>query len=46
MAKKITKTGKTIHKFTKKEMVQILADIAKIEDKELRLSLISKLGVQ
>ncbi|WP_300977422.1 hypothetical protein [Flavobacterium sp.] len=46
MAKKITKTGKTIYKFTKKEMVQILADIAKIEDKELRLSLISKLGVQ
>ena len=46
MAKKITKTGKTIYEFTKKEMVQILVDIAKIDDKELRLSLISKLGVE
>ena len=28
------------------QMISILADIAKIDDKELRLSLISKLGVQ
>ncbi len=43
MAKKITKKGKTIYKFSKREMVQILADIARIDDKELRLSLIQKL---
>lgn len=45
MAKKITKSGKTIYKFKKREMVQILLDVARIEDKELRLSLINKLDV-
>ena len=38
-------TAKTSYTYSKKEMVQILADVARVEDKELRLSLISKLGV-
>lgn len=33
------------NRITPARMVEILADVAKIEDKELRLSLISKLGV-
>lgn len=33
------------NRLTQERMISILADIAKIEDKELRLSLISKLGV-
>lgn len=33
------------NRLTQERMIGILADIAKIEDKELRLSLISKLGL-
>lgn len=35
-----------VYDISESVMKEILADIAKIDDKELRLSLISKLGVQ
>lgn len=38
-------TKRKHNRLTQERMISILADIAKIEDKELRLSLISKLGV-
>lgn len=39
-------TKRKHNRLTQDRMISILADIAKIDDKELRLSLISKLGVQ
>lgn len=38
-------TKRKHNRITPARMVEILADVAKIDDKELRLSLISKLGV-
>lgn len=45
MAKKITKTGKVIYKYSNKEMAKILVEIAKIDNHDIRLSLIEKLGL-
>lgn len=39
-------TKRKHNRLTQERMISILADVAKIDDKELRLSLISKLGVQ
>lgn len=39
-------TKRKHNRLTQERMISILADVAKIDDKNLRLSLISKLGVQ
>lgn len=46
MKKVVTKKGKLCYRYTAKELVKVLALVNKIEDKELRLSIISKLGIQ
>ena len=38
-------TKRKHNRLTQERMISILADIAKIDDKQLRLSLIEKLGV-
>ena len=46
MKKVISKKGKLCYRYTAKELVKVLELVNQIDDKQLRLSLISKLGVQ
>ena len=46
MKKVISKKGKLCYRYSAEELVRVLELVTQIDDKELRLSLISKLGVQ
>ena len=44
--KVVNQKGKVFYKYRKSEMVKLLVLVNQIQDNELRLSLISKLGVE